>query len=308
MRGQRVIFFIIVALVVIYAIYAAAQQIAWGMRPKVALVRLSGPISEVLESGAFGSAIGITPSQVAGWLKKASDDPSVKAIVLRVNSPGGTVAASQEIAAQIKQFREKTQKPIVISMGDVAASGGYYISVYADKIVAHPGTTTGSIGVISLFFSIEELLQNLGIKPEIFKSGRYKDLFRGLRPLADEERALMQQYIDEFYEQFINAVAEGRKLPPDRVRELATGQVYTGTQAFQLGLIDELGDLERAQEIARDLAQAPDAITVEYRPPAPGLLELLFGRASETTIMTEMRPDIFYVLRVLEGWHAVPRY
>jgi len=103
-------------------------------------------------------------------------------------------------------------------MGDVAASGGYYISLYADKIIAHPGTTTGSIGVIALLFSIEELLENLGIKPEIFKAGKYKDLFRGLRPLSDEERALLQQYVDEFYEQFVQAVAEGRKLPVERVR------------------------------------------------------------------------------------------
>lgn len=308
MRIHRTIFFIIIALVVVWVIYAVAQQITWEMKPKIALVRLSGPISEVLESGAFGSAIGITPAQVASWLKKAENDSSVKAVVLRVNSPGGTVAASQEIAAQIKKFKEKTKKPLIISMGDVAASGGYYISVYADKIVAQPGTTTGSIGVISLFFSIEELLQNWGIKPEIFKSGKYKDLFRGLRPLTDEERALMQQYIDEFYEQFINAVAEGRKLPPERVRELATGQVYSGAQALQLELVDELGDLERAQELARELAQAPDAITVEYRPPTPGLLEVLFGRRSETIIISEMKPEVLYVLRALEGWHAVPRY
>ncbi len=308
MRGRRLLL-IIAILIALYVIYVAAQQIAWGMRPKIALMRLSGSISEVFESGPFGSALGITPAQVARWLKRAADDPSVKAIVLRVNSPGGTVAASQEIATQIRQFKEQAKKPVVVSMGDVAASGGYYISVYADKIVAQPGTTTGSIGVISLFFSIEELLKNLGIKPEVFKAGKYKDLFRGLRPLSDEERALMQQYVDEFYEQFIRAVSEGRQLPLERVRELATGQVYSGAQALQLGLIDQLGDLDKAVEIARELAQAPDAITVEYRPPTPGLLDLLFGRGDAIhTALREIKPEVLYLLWVLEGWHAVPRY
>jgi protease-4 len=307
MRGRRILWVILI-LVGIYVIWVAAQQLAWGMRPKVALVRLSGPISESVDTGLFGGG-GITPAQVEDFLKRAERDSSVKALVLRIDSPGGTVAASQAIAEKIKKFKEKTKKPVIVSMGDVAASGGYYISLYADKIIAHPGTTTGSIGVIALLFSIEELLENLGIKPEIFKAGKYKDLFRGLRPLSDEERALLQQYVDGFYEQFVQAVAEGRKLPVERVRELATGQPYTGAQAVQLGLIDQLGSLEDALQVARDLAGVPDAEVIEYRPAAPGLLELLFGRGSATNISVgELRPEVVYLLRALEGWYAVPRY
>ncbi|MCS7198167.1 MAG: signal peptide peptidase SppA [Candidatus Bipolaricaulota bacterium] len=307
MRGRRILWIILI-FVAVYVIWVAAQQIALGMRPKVVLARLSGPISESLDTGLFGGG-GITPAQVEGMLKRAERDPSVKALVFRIDSPGGTVAASQAIAESIKRFKERTKKPVVVSMGDVAASGGYYISLFADKIIAHPGTTTGSIGVITVFFSLEELLKNLGIQAEIFKSGAYKDVGLGLRPLTDEERALVQQYIDEFYEQFVNAVAEGRKLSVERVRELATGQPYTGAQALQLGLIDQLGSLEDALQTARDLAGVPNAEVIEYRPPAPGLLELLFGRGSATnTVLSELKPELVYLLRVLEGWHAVPRY
>lgn len=307
MHGRRVLWVILV-LVGIYVIWVTAQQIAVGMRPKVALARLSGPISESLDTGLLGGG-GITPAQVEGLLKRAERDSSVKALVLRIDSPGGTVAASQAIAESIRKFKEKTKKPVVVSMGDVAASGGYYISLFADKIIAHPGTTTGSIGVIALLFSIEDLLQNLGIQPEIFKSGKYKDIFRGLRPLSEEERALLQSYVDEFYEQFVKAVAEGRKLPVERVRELATGQPYTGAQALQLGLIDQLGSLEDALQIARDLAGVPEADVIEYRPPALGLLDLLFGRGGATNrVLSELKPELLYLLRALEGWHAVPRY
>ncbi len=308
MRGRRILWVILV-LIGIYVIWVAAQQISFSLRPKVALVRLSGPISESGDTGLF-SVGGITPAQVEGFLTRAERDSSVKALILRIDSPGGTVAASQAIAESIKRFKEKTKKPVVVSMGDIAASGGYYISLYADKIIAHRGTTTGSIGVIALLFSVEELLKNLGIQPEIFKSGKYKDIFRGLRPLSDEERALLQQYVDEFYEQFVNAVAEGRKLPVERVRELATGQPYTGVQALQLGLVDQLGSLEDAVRIARDFAGVPEAEVIEYRPPAPGLLDLLFGRGGATnfTGVNEITPEVLYLLRALEGWHAVPRY
>ncbi|MCS6937173.1 MAG: signal peptide peptidase SppA [Candidatus Bipolaricaulota bacterium] len=306
--NKRVLLVILVVLLGIWVVWTLWRSGVEAAQPKVALVRLSGPISESLDTGLFGGG-GITPAQVENFLKRAERDPSVKALILRIDSPGGTVAASQAIAESIKRFKEKTKKPVVVSMGDVAASGGYYISLYADKIIAHPGTTTGSIGVIALLFSIEELLKNLGIQPEIFKSGKYKDVFRGLRPLSDEERALLQSYVDEFYEQFVNAVAEGRKLPVERVRELATGQVYSGAQALQLGLIDQLGGLEEALSVARSLTNAPDATMIEYRPPTPGLLDLLFGRGgATTTVMGELKPEVLYLLRVLEGWHAVPRY
>ncbi len=309
---KRIIFLTLLALVGVWLLWSLWQAGVAAAQPKLALVRLSGPISESLDGGGlFGASSGITPAQVERWLQRAERDPSVKAIVLRVDSPGGTVAASQAIAHSIKKFKAKTGKPIVISMGDVAASGGYYISVYADKIIAQPGTLTGSIGVILTLFAIDQLLQNLGIKPEVFKSGRYKDIGYGLRPLSDEERALLQKHLDELHEQFINTVAEGRKLELAKVRELATGQPYSGAQAIQLGLVDQLGGLEEAVKVASDLAGIPDLPVVEYRPPTPGLLELLFGQTSTSHAIipyTELKPEVLYLLRALEGWYAVPRY
>ncbi|MCI2429179.1 signal peptide peptidase SppA [Candidatus Acetothermia bacterium] len=309
---KRALFLILSALIGVWLLWSLWQAGVTAAQPKIALVRLSGAISESFsDGGLFSTPSGITPAQVERWLKQAERDPSVKALVFRIDSPGGTVAASQAIAESIKSFKAKTGKPIVVSMGDVAASGGYYISVYADKIIAQPGTLTGSIGVILTLFAIDQLLQNLGIKPEVFKSGRYKDIGYGLRPLNDEERVLLQKNLDELHEQFIQAVAEGRKLEIEKARELATGQPYSGTEALQLGLIDQLGGLEDALSVARSLANAPDATVTEYRPPTPGLLELLFGQTNAARAIipsAELKPEVLYLLKLLEGWYAVPRY
>lgn len=307
---KRTIILILLILGALWLLWSLWQAGVAAAQPKIALVRLSGAISESLsDGGLFGASGGITPAQIERWLQQAERDPSVKALIFRIDSPGGTVAASQAIANSMKNFKAKTGKPVVISMGDVAASGGYYISVYADRIIAQPGTLTGSIGVILTLFDVNQLLQNLGIKPEVFKSGKYKDMGYELRPLSDEERALLQKHLDELHEQFIQTVAEGRKLERERVRELATGQPYSGTEALRLGLVDQVGGLEDALSVARDLAQAPDAIVIEYRPPTPGLLDLLFGRGSgHTTLSGEIKPEVRHLVKLLEGWYAVPRY
>jgi len=183
---------------------------------KVAVIPLSGTITADSQ-GTLLSLGGITPGLVRDYLDRAASDANVKAIVLRVESPGGSAAASQEIARDIKRFKEETGKIVVVSMGDTAASGGYYISVYADKIVANPSTLTGSIGVISQFYYIDGLLEKLGLEMEVIKSGEYKDM--GLQPLSEEERQIMQAIIDDMYEDFVGAVAEGRGLDNNRVRE-----------------------------------------------------------------------------------------
>jgi len=192
----------------------------------------------------------------------------------------------------------------VISMGDVAASGGYYISVYADRIVASPGTLTGSIGVISQFIYIEGLLEKLGLELETIKAGEHKDM--GIRPLTEEERQIMQDITDDLYEQFVAAVAEGRGLPVAEVRQLATGQLYTGGQALNLGLVDELGGLDTAIELASSLAGITTPEIEEYRPSASFLEKLLGGLSLPSSL--PFSGDELLFLRMLEGWQGMPRY
>ncbi len=223
----------------------------------------------------MGFTQGITPRYVEAQLKKAEEDDTIKAAVLRVNSPGGSVAASQEIAALIKAF----PKPLVISMGDMAASGGYYISAPAEGIVALPGTLTGSLGVITQVMDMEGLYEKLGIKMEFIKSGRHKDMLS--RELTSEERQLMQELSDEIYDQFITDVAAGRKLNKEKVLDLATGQLYTGSQALELGLVDRLGGIDEALEWAGEMAGVMDPEKYEF--PSPSFWEQISGLAWEIT-------------------------
>jgi len=244
------------------------------VKGKIAVIPLTGTIASQQGSLFFGPTI--TPGIVREQLGRAEKDVAVKAIVLRIESPGGAVAPCQQILGEIERVKEK--KPIVVSMENIAASGGYYISTKADKIVALPGTLTGSIGVISQIPNVEGLYEKLGIKMQTFKGGKYKDMYSGLRELTPEEAEIMQRMTDEYYEQFVEVVAEGRGLSNEDVRSLATGQLYTGTEAQRLGLVDELGGLDTAIDLAAGLAgvEAPE---VEYYQ-APGLsLRSLFGLA-----------------------------
>jgi len=186
----------------------------------------------------------------------------------------------------------------VVSMGAMAASGGYYISTPADKIVALSTTQTGSIGVISSAINVEGLLEKLGIQIEIFKGGKYKDMYWGLRELTPEEEAIMQGMVDEFYEQFIDVVVAGRGLNRDDVRSLATGQLYTGAEAKELGLVDELGDLDTAIDLAKQLAGIQTAVVKYYEAPSLTLWSFLgladavrtriSGLSAEDTILLEI--------------------
>lgn len=239
---------------------------------KVAVIPLSGPIQSE-RSGLFFSTNVISPQIVRTQLERANGDISVKAIVLQIESPGGSVAACQEILNEL----ERVRKPVVVSMGSVVASGGYYISAKADKIVALPGTLTGSIGVIAQVPNIKGLYQKLGIEMEVFTGGKYKDMYAGLRELTDEERIIMQEITDQLYDQFIQVVVEGRGLTEEKVRELATGQLYTGVQAKELGLVDELGGINLAIEMAASLAGVEKPQVVYYKREAPSLLSTLLG-------------------------------
>jgi protease-4 len=270
MRKKPIVITVCV-LAVVAAIVVPLLLISGPATGKIAVIPLSGTITSGGSSLLSGSTI--TPDLVRSCLTKAENDRAVKAIVLRIDSPGGEVEASQEILLQIE--RAKETKPVVVSMGSMAASGGYYISTQADRIVALPTTETGSIGVISYQMNVAGLLDKLGIDVEIFKGGKYKDMYTGFRELTPEEQAIMQAMVDEFYEQFVGVVAQGRGLSTDQVRSLATGQLYSGTEAKELGLIDELGDLDTAISLAAGLAGV-EAAKVEYYH-QPGLISRLLS-------------------------------
>lgn len=187
-----------------------------------------------------------------GELKRFSENPSVKAIVLRIDSPGGGVVPSQEIYDAVRQVRSKTSKTVIASMGNVAASGGYYIAAATDRIVANPGTLTGSIGVIMETANIEGLLQKIGVEGVVIKSGKFKDVGSPLRKMSEEERGLMQAVMDDVHKQFIEAVAEGRAMELAEAQALADGRIFTGRQAKEAKLVDELGNLDDAIQLAAD--------------------------------------------------------
>ncbi len=193
-----------------------------------------------------------SPEKTMRHLVDFVENDRIKAVVVRIDSPGGTVGASQELFRQI-QITNKT-KPVVASMGSVAASGGYYAALGAEKIIASPGTLTGSIGVILKFPNLEKIFEKIGYKNEVVKSGKLKDIGSSSRTLTQEERDLLQQLLDNVHNQFINDIVSSRELSESEVRNLADGRIFSGEQAQQLGLIDELGNFYDAVLLAAELA------------------------------------------------------
>ena len=217
---------------------------------KIAVVNMLGPIRASMKSSDPFSR---DSENIVKRLKKLNKNSSVKAVVLRINSPGGTVAAVQEIHSELLKMK-KNGKFIVASFSDVAASGGYYIACAADKIVAQPGTLTGSIGVILEVGNFSELMKKIGVKIETIKSGIHKDIGNYSREMTAEERKILQDIINDAYEQFLSVVVTGRKLDEAKARGLADGRIFTGTQAKVAVLIDDVGGLDEAIEEAKKLA------------------------------------------------------
>jgi protease-4 len=207
---------------------------------RIALVRVEGVI--------------LDSQSTVTELKRFGENPFIKAIVLRIDSPGGGVVPSQEIYDAVQRVRSKNSKAVIASMGTVAASGGYYIASATDRIIANPGTLTGSIGVIMETANVEGLLKKIGVEGVVVKSGKFKDVGSPLRRMSDEERALLQSVMDDVHKQFIEAVAAGRSMEPAAVQALADGRIFTGRQAKEAKLVDELGNLEDAIQLAADLA------------------------------------------------------
>ncbi len=307
MKKEKIIIISLVALAVVVVISlpfinGTDNRIERNARTEdwVAVITLQGSIQEGM-SGFFGG--GISPDYVYRQLQRALDEPRIEGVVLRVESPGGSIAASQEIAAMVRNF----EKPIVVSMADMAASGGYYISAPAQGIVAQPGTITGSIGVISSLMNTEELYEKLGIEVETIKSGKHKDMFS--RALTDEERQLMQDISDRAYEQFVMEVAEGRGMEVEDVKKLATGELFLGSQAHELGLVDRLGGLEEAIEYLAELNDLDNPVRYEF--PAPSLWTQLFDYVYSALVSLErafVKPEIILLEKLREGVPPDIRY
>ncbi len=242
--------------------------------PSVAVIDVEGQIVAGKSAG-FG-AVAAGSDTIVDLIEQAGELSGVRAIVLRVNSPGGDIVASDEIYRAL----QRVDKPVVVSMGSIAASGGYYISVAADHIYATPYTLTGSIGVISQFFNAQELLEDLGVEVITITSGEVKDFGNFARPMTEEERAYWQALIDDTYEGFLSIVAEGRSLPVDEVREIADGRVILGGDAVELGLVDELGYFEDAVAKAAELGGIEGEPRIVELKPQTGLFESLYGLES----------------------------
>jgi protease-4 len=209
---------------------------------KVAIVEVEGMILDT--------------SDLVSDLTEHQDDPSVRAVVVRINSPGGVVAPTQEVYAAVQRLR-KAGKPVVASLGGVAASGGYYIASAADRIYANPGTLTGSIGVIMQLANVEALFKKIGVEYVVVKAGEHKDIGNPSRPMSPEERRILQSLLDDVHGQFIDAVAQGRRLPRETVVAFADGRIVSGAQAKELKMVDALGGLEEAIAAAAQLAGLP---------------------------------------------------
>ncbi len=228
-------------------------------KKRVAIIKIEGIIAD-------GDTYGASRSKIISALKEA-ERKNARSIILRLNTPGGSVAACQEIFASIKRLKEKGM-PVVASMGDVAASGGVYLSMAADCIFANPGTVTGSIGVIIKSNNLSLLYEKVGISPKVVKSGPHKDMLATYRSFSSDEEELLQGVINDSHDQFVEIVAASRSISEDKVRQIADGRILTGRQALKCGLIDTLGDLEDACMRAASLAGItgkPDILLIQPR-------------------------------------------
>jgi protease-4 len=238
---------------------------------KILLMDVSGFITDAPPSSGLG--LGSAPPRVPMLvrlreeLKKAAGDKHVRALVLRINTPGGTVTASDIIYRELTLFREETRIPVVAALMDVATSGGYYVALAADRIVAHPTTVTGSIGTIMVTANVEGLLGKLGVAANTIKSAEHKDMGSPFRSLTPEERAIFQSVIDELQRQFVAKVIERRRLPEAAARTLADGRIYTAPQALEKRLVDAIGYLPDAIEAARRASGESEARVIVYKRP-----------------------------------------
>ena len=280
---RRIFWILVIAVALTVFGKALLPELALVGKERIALIRIEGPI---LDSRA-----------TVDELETYGDDPLVKAIVLRLDTPGGGVAPSQEIYNAVKRVRLDKHKTVVASMGTVAASGGYYIAVASDRILANPGSLTGSIGVVMQLANLENLMNKIGVKNIVIKSGRYKDVGSPFRMMGEEDHQLLQSVLDDAHRQFIEAVAAGRSLDTADVEALADGRIFTGQQAKDVLLVDDLGDLTDAVKLAADMSGLQSPPVVETPRPysfRDWVVGSLFGQAPALPIQTGM--NLMYVM------------
>jgi len=291
---------------VFFAFLILAYSAVRGESPRLS----SGPRIGVVEvKGEIGGGVrgNVDSEEVLKVVKRFLDDAEMRAVVVRIDSPGGAVAPSQEIYDEVRKLADK--KVVVCSMGNLAASGGFYVAMACPHILAEPGTLTGSIGVISMFPNLKGLADRFSVKMETVKSGKLKDAGSPFRDMTPEDRAYWQSLIDQVYGQFLAAVVEGRDLPEDQVRKIADGRVLTGQQAQELGLIDELGNFNDAVDVAKEKAGLTGEPRLVYPPEErTRFLEDLLGGAARSVaqaIRSELHheasaagaPGVYYLAR-----------
>ena len=224
-QGMKVFLIIVISIVIVFAALSLVVSLITTGPGKIGVVEIEGPIADMKD--AMEDVV------------RFKEDDAIRGVILRINSPGGAVGPTQEMFSEIKKLKQL--KKVYVSMGSVCASGGYYLAVTGEKVYANPSTITGSIGVIMEQAVVEDLMKKIGIEANAIKSGAMKDTGTPFRKMRDDERRYLQGVVDNIYEQFVNDVAQGRKIPAERVRELADGRIYTGLQAKETGLIDEIG-------------------------------------------------------------------
>jgi len=238
-------------------------------RAKILIVDLSGVLQDEATSFSIGASPPRVPllARVREELQKAEKDDRVRAVILKINSPGGTITASDVLYREVNEFRQRRRIPVIAAIMDVGASGGYYVALAADTIVAHPTSVTGSVGVVMLTMNAQGLMEKIGVAPLAIKSGPMKDAGSPFRSLTPEERAVFQSLIDDMYGRFVRLIVESRKIPEARVRAFADGRVYTAQQALELGLVDRIAYLDEVVESAKKAAGVDEARVVMYHRP-----------------------------------------
>jgi len=268
-------------------------------RDRIAIIYANGEIGS--ESG-----VGIIDRNLTKEIERAKENERVKAIVLRVDTPGGSVLASEQIRHALALAAE--EKPLVISMGNVSASGGYWISMPADTLVAQSNTITGSIGIFGMLFNAEGLLENkLGINTDVVTTGEFSDLGNTAREMRPNERAIIQEYIEEGYDRFINVVAEGRNMSEEDVRLIAEGRVYSGLRAKELGLVDVIGGLDKSLELAAEMAELDDYRTIAY-PEQKTFFETLLEGMNKGMVQRQMKSELGPLYPIYEQYKTMMRY
>jgi len=279
---------LVLGLVLTFVFFAAGSSGAYSFKEKIGVLPIQGTLTE--------------SDTLIAQLVDFKKDKKIKAILLRINSPGGGVGPSQEIYREIRKTKET--KKVIASLGSVAASGGYYVASAADRVVANPGTLAGSIGVIMQFVQVEELLKKTGIGVEVLKTGEFKDIGSMHRKLSQEDRDMIRAVVFDVQKQFVQAVAEGRNLPAQKVREIADGRILTGAQCKDLGLVDQLGNFEDAVELAKTLAGIKGEVTLVYPKKPRGRWWDLFVQDTSKAVVRAVRDAL--MMRLEYRWEGVP--